>query len=374
MSNSARGAQPTLGQSPTSTTSLPPAGFESLYMSERSKLTSCFEAFVLPLHWAIIRGGLRIRLTDANPSTNVVPISELTEGIPLNWTSLITTKVEEETEQQLKQIVLRYWDHSNSEVHYEAKVMEVVKNSSVVVILFRAVNAYGMDGNVQVFNKKDIDSNSPTRNSAGTSFQLQDYVIYNESNGDLNSSAAAAIGDKLWFQVYKNLPTVENFVWGQLMEPIGLKVTGKTREPGPFENKLPQKTTQQQQQQPPSYSPMTYPAPPSHPYPAGGIGGPLYVPPAIPAGGGLGRSDLDPIGGFGAGMIADPRGFRTPMIPGGTGLIQPVPPGARFDPYGPPNPVPGAVQPRPQPGAGRTWGEPNPDVEQPPPGFDDMFM
>lgn len=31
---------------------------------------------------------------------------------------------------------------------------------------------------------------------------------------------------------------------------------------------------------------------------------------------GLGRSDLDPLGGFGTGMIADPRGLRGPRMGG----------------------------------------------------------
>lgn len=118
----------------------------------------------------------------------------------------------------------------------------------------------------------------------------------------------------------------------------------------------------------------------------------MYNPPGVPAGGGgLGRSDLDPLGGFGAGNVADPRGFRQPptIFPFGGGMagIGPVgplggltppfvPPGARFDPFGPGNPAP---NPRPNlpPGAGGTqggWGVPNPDAEQPPPGFDDMFM
>jgi proteasome inhibitor subunit 1 (PI31) len=43
-----------------------------------------------------------------------------------------------------------------------------------------------------------------------------------------------------------------------------------------------------------------------------------------------------------------------------------VPPGARFDPYGPPD-----IGPRGGPGRG--LGEPDPD-HLPPPGYDDMFM
>ena len=45
-----------------------------------------------------------------------------------------------------------------------------------------------------------------------------------------------------------------------------------------------------------------------------------------------------------------------------------VPPGARFDPIGPPDPDGGLPNPQ-----GRYRGEPDPDHE-PPPGFDDMYM
>jgi len=45
-------------------------------------------------------------------------------------------------------------------------------------------------------------------------------------------------------------------------------------------------------------------------------------------------------------------------------------PGARFDPFGPPNPN----NPGPEGGTGANFAVPNPDIEQPPPGFDDMFM
>jgi len=97
----------------------------------------------------------------------------------------------------------------------------------------------------------------------------------------------------------------------------------------------------------------------------------------------FGASDLDPLraGGMsGGGMLFDPlrsglprqggrryppefgSGIGGPMIPRGS-----VPPGARFDPMGPPDADPfyGGFNP------GR-FG-PNPD-HMPPPGFGDMFM
>uniref|UniRef100_A0A7M4EL28 Proteasome inhibitor PI31 subunit n=1 Tax=Crocodylus porosus TaxID=8502 RepID=A0A7M4EL28_CROPO len=79
----------------------------------------------------------------------------------------------------------------------------------------------------------------------------------------------------------------------------------------------------------------------------------------------VGGEDLDPFGGRRGGMIADPRrsGYPVPGIDPSSGLpsrLPPgaVPPGARFDPFGPP-------------GSGAAG--PNPD-HLPPPGYDDMFM
>lgn len=86
---------------------------------------------------------------------------------------------------------------------------------------------------------------------------------------------------------------------------------------------------------------------------------------------GIGRSDLDPLGSFappggGGGMIFDP--FPLPRPPPGLGVPGglprgAVPPGARFDPFGP------DVRPTPP------LRRPPPDSDHlPPPGYDDMFM
>nr|XP_003226168.1 PREDICTED: proteasome inhibitor PI31 subunit [Anolis carolinensis] len=104
---------------------------------------------------------------------------------------------------------------------------------------------------------------------------------------------------------------------------------------------------------------------------------PLWIPPRHPHGGrqpnwqdpmgpfAVGGEDLDPFGGRSGGMIFDPlrSGYRNPVIDPSSGLpnrLPPgsVPPGARFDPFGPP-------------GANRSG--PNPD-HLPPPNYDDMFM
>ncbi|KAH3748936.1 proteasome inhibitor PI31 subunit-like [Dreissena polymorpha] len=84
----------------------------------------------------------------------------------------------------------------------------------------------------------------------------------------------------------------------------------------------------------------------------------------------VGRGDLDPFGRGGGGMFFDPlRGGRGPRfgIDPSSGLpsrLPPgaVPPGARFDPFGPPGTHPGR-----RPG-------PDPDHMRPPDWEDDMFM
>ncbi|NXA34252.1 PSMF1 inhibitor, partial [Eudromia elegans] len=104
---------------------------------------------------------------------------------------------------------------------------------------------------------------------------------------------------------------------------------------------------------------------------------PLRVPPRRPAGAteppwpsptgpfAVGGQDLDPLGARGGGMIADPlrSGFPRPGLDPSSGLpsqLPPgaVPPGARFDPFGP---------------LGANTAGPNPD-HLPPPGYEDMFM
>ncbi|XP_067008959.1 proteasome inhibitor PI31 subunit [Anabrus simplex] len=89
----------------------------------------------------------------------------------------------------------------------------------------------------------------------------------------------------------------------------------------------------------------------------------------------IGRSDLDPFA-RGGGMLFNPfgprGGVRQPPdiggVPGGLPRGS-IPPGARFDPFGPPGVGPGIG-----PGRGGHRGfAPDPD-HLPPPGYDDMFM
>jgi len=87
----------------------------------------------------------------------------------------------------------------------------------------------------------------------------------------------------------------------------------------------------------------------------------------------IGSGDLDPFG-RGGGMLMDPRQMRHPPVNPSNLPPGAVPPGARFDPFGPEPPQqfpPGRFgTPRPRGG----FGDPDPD-HLPPPGLDDdMFM
>lgn len=78
----------------------------------------------------------------------------------------------------------------------------------------------------------------------------------------------------------------------------------------------------------------------------------------------IGRGDLDPFGRGGGMLFSPPMPFQpsVPGMPGGpAGRYPGIMPGARFDPYGAPDPD----------RIGRLG--PNPD-HLPPPGYDDMFM
>ena len=109
--------------------------------------------------------------------------------------------------------------------------------------------------------------------------------------------------------------------------------------------------------------------------------------PFRPFGPSVGSGDLDPFNPRGSGMFAGPHpgaGAFGPQFGGPPGFGQGPPPGARFDPWGPPMPGQfppppfGGRQPQPQPRGTRPpfiGGDPDPDHMEPPgPHYDDMYM
>jgi hypothetical protein len=277
-----------------------------------------------------MRAGLRVEIDSIK-----------TEKLPMGWSGRVdgigTTP-----------LVLDYVDQGGK--GFQVKVIEVSPNDTVVVTIF---------------------TQGSGRTSSASTFATSSFVKMDATQTQVHSAST----------VYINPCEMEKKIWSELLEPIGLRVLGKEPVVGPYEDKVKSSGSgggggnrdRDRDRERDPYSGIGGPTPLG----PGGIGGPLYVPP-VGGGGGLGRSDLDPLGGVGTGMIADPRGFRNPIRGPPGGNYPGLPPGARFDPFGPPQPGQG---PRPPPGPGPgppgaapNWGVPNPDHEQPPPGFEDMFM
>ncbi|NP_001088291.1 uncharacterized protein LOC495127 [Xenopus laevis] len=142
-------------------------------------------------------------------------------------------------------------------------------------------------------------------------------------------------------RVYKNAVELK----GLLDKELILPVFGTLKEPGT--------NTWPAREQEPQHDPLRVP--------------PRHLPSRLPAWTDphghppYGAADLDPLGGHSGGMVFDPfRGQCTqPRIDPLHGLPPgAVPPGARFDPFGPI----GSGRPRPDPD------------HLPPPGYDDMFL
>lgn len=150
-------------------------------------------------------------------------------------------------------------------------------------------------------------------------------------------------------EAYKEKVTLDNFVQKELVDPFLEKVSAKPSGTSTIIiDEKPQSS---------STGAPSYPSASSFPDPFAVGGGDLN-----PLGRGLG----------GGGMLMDPRhmGRRPPLgIPGN---LPPgaVPPGARFDPFGPIGNIPPVRGPRPSVGG---FGDPDFD-HLPPPGSHDMFM
>ncbi|RWS11326.1 proteasome inhibitor PI31 subunit-like protein [Dinothrombium tinctorium] len=139
------------------------------------------------------------------------------------------------------------------------------------------------------------------------------------------------------------------------------------------ESREAQKQTQNQPNQQPKFDPLREPRQPypnpQPAYPNFGAPSPLFP--------NIGGADLDPFfGRGGGGMLLDPRSLgrvRFPANDPNAGLNRPlpagaVPPGARFDPFGPPGMNPDPRNPNTR------FANPDPDHMRPPDGYDDMFM
>ncbi|XP_075032687.1 proteasome inhibitor PI31 subunit [Mixophyes fleayi] len=146
---------------------------------------------------------------------------------------------------------------------------------------------------------------------------------------------------KQFQSVYKNPVALKQQLQGELISPLLGKKEESLKPKREAERPAEHDPLRVPTRSPASYQP-TWTDPPGHvPY---------------------GTADLDPLGGSSGGMLMDPFHIgRTRPRPDPLGGLPPgaVPPGARFDPFGPL-------------GSG---GRPGPDPDHlPPPGYDDMFM
>uniref|UniRef100_A0A8D0E2J9 Proteasome inhibitor PI31 subunit n=1 Tax=Salvator merianae TaxID=96440 RepID=A0A8D0E2J9_SALMN len=153
-------------------------------------------------------------------------------------------------------------------------------------------------------------------------------------------------------KVYRNSEDLQTQIVHHIISPFEATKERVSLKEGPKRERNPSPPN------PPDHDPLWIP--PRHPH---GSRQPNWPDPMGPFA--VGGEDLDPFGGRRGGMILDPlrSGFPNPIVDPSSGLpnrLPPgsVPPGARFDPFGPP-------------GAGRPG--PNPDHLRPP-DYDDMFM
>jgi len=350
-----------------------PAGLELLHGASAPLVTSPNHAFFLAVHWALIRAGFRrtrtpqlklegtyeVPKTDAAAAAAIaaLPIAQLTETPEDGWAEKISSFAAQPVHFQYLNPLAPH------EGFYDVEFYSLGKDCIV-----RVTNPHCPASRERYLSKKSdtVDGKYDPKDTQAASFTIGDYIHFGPDF-------------KVAIEIYYNAAELERRIFVEILMELGLRVLGNIpKSIGLYDDKSTASSQSQQQganaqqqrrgdygmdyDDPRSRRPMPMPNP-------GGIGGPLYVPPV--GGGGLGRSDLDPLGrlGAGGGMLADPRGFRRPQ----TGPAGIHPPGARFDPFGPvgPNPLPGPM-PRGPPGPGQ-FG-PDPDHERPPPGLEDMFM
>jgi len=191
-----------------------PAGLEVVYDLEKANARTPLDAFLISLHWGIIRAGLRLRRSEDS--------EELTERLPLNWSNRTTSPTENTT------VNFSYYDSRNVKTRYDLKVIELSPNASIAVTLLRSGPAPAETSSSKTGEK---------RTSTATTFHLPNFVAMSAFEG--NSVATQTVS-----QVYTNGQEFELKVWNELMEPLGLRIIGQPGTPGPYVDKSEKKETQ----------------------------------------------------------------------------------------------------------------------------------
>ncbi|XP_066520565.1 proteasome inhibitor PI31 subunit [Hoplias malabaricus] len=271
------------------------AGLELLFSSVSGSISAPQDAVLCFVHWEIIKSGYKCLGTGDEPRDG----EKKSELLPRDWNS------------SKELYTLRY--RSNDD-----------KSS----LLLKAITV----DSALIFNLM----NSATDKVTDLTVNVSDYVDETKL--------------QTFESVFKNTQDLEKKLKTSLL-PAAKGERSDKKERNDRKERAPASNTQPK----PDHDPLRIPPrvpPTAHP--------PNWTDPMAPFA--AGGADLDPFGRRPGGMIVDPlrAGFpRSGFDPSG-GLLPPgsVPPGARFDPFGP--------IPRHRPG-------PDPD-HLPPPGYDDMFM
>ncbi|KAF7248486.1 Proteasome inhibitor PI31 subunit [Varanus komodoensis] len=273
------------------------AGLELLFHSVAADLSCPQDALVCYLHWTLITRGYRCLGAGDQPGSG----ERKSEMLPAGWSA----------DKELYTLRYRLKDDSRD-------------------LLLKAIM---MDGSI-ILNVMDPKS----QKVADLTLKVADYV---------NPQHLADFD-----RVYLSTDELQTRITHHILSPFEA-----TKERAPTKEE-PKRERNPSPPNPPDHDPLWIP-----PRPPQGTRQPPWRDPMGPFA--VGGEDLDPFGGRSGGMLMDPlhSRFRNPVIDPSSGLpsnLPPgsVPPGARFDPFGPP-------------GAGR--GGPGPD-HLPPPNYDDMFM
>ncbi|XP_022101501.1 proteasome inhibitor PI31 subunit-like [Acanthaster planci] len=285
-------------------------GLELLYTSVKNQIRSQYDALVCCLHWNMVHSGFKC-----------VGLGEEASG-------------------QKSELLPSAWNEGTCDVY-------TLRYQPIEGTDFYLLKVIRMDDTLLVHLLREKDERV-----SNLSLETSEYVEV-DNLGDFN-------------RMFKNIDKLQQEFKSELMDK--LKETNSTSRQSPRDTPSQQSTRSQEDDTDPLRIPRRQP---------NQDGRPDWGQPRNPFV--VGEGDLDPFSRAPPGMLMDPTrsGFPQPGYPGGYrgGLGMPgrlprgaVPPGARFDPVGPPNPDGGLPNPQ-----GRYRGEPDPDHE-PPPGFDDMFM
>ncbi|XP_001363933.1 proteasome inhibitor PI31 subunit isoform X1 [Monodelphis domestica] len=270
------------------------AGLELLYASAAPGITCPQDALICFVHWELVTHDYRALGTGDQSG----PGDKKSELLPPGWNA------------NKELYVLRYESTDNSRK-----------------LLLKAIL---VDGSM-IINALECGS----QQVVDLTLNVEDYV-----NGE-------HLGD--FHRVYKNNKELQTRIASGLVIPIHNNLSKS--DSASSSREFPPATSRE-------YDPLRIP--PHHPHTSRQ---PPWRDPLGPFA--VGGEDLDPFGGQRGGMILDPlrSGFPRALIDPSSGLpnrLPPgaVPPGARFDPFGP---------------IGTNPSGPGPD-HLPPPGYDDMFM